>query len=345
MVIPIREEVPPFSIVDELKKSELSMSIAQLLSVAPDIRKDLTKAIAPRRRERTMALASNDTAETTSLSATVKVEGTAVTALIDTGAAISAVSHEFLKSQGFEITRPARYKIRGISGQKVVPLGEVDMFPVTFGKVTVPGRFAVIDSSAYKIILGTDWLSKVNAHIVFRDEEPHIQITWLGRTQITPTKAIEKKEPFIFEELEDEEIIEEEEDIVVMTMQKVDPTKWIDLGTAFPGLGYGYDETIPPTEECPYCEKTARRNHIHYFIENNQVNRNKLKKKKQSKINWQDWQDLGMWKPNRQVDHVQQIITGEYCQWCHYRAEEHHCHHLVKKHADVPDINSLKPSP
>jgi hypothetical protein len=288
LMVPLEEEMPPFSIADKLKQVELPLSVAQLLAVAPEVRKQLVQALTPKRippPAREVSVASQEPAETTSLSARIQVEGTPVTALIDTGAAISAISYKFLKSLGFEIQQPATYRIKGINGQKITPLGEVRQLPVSFGKVTVPANFAVVDAISYELILGIDWLRKVAANITFGDS-PSIEITWLGRKQTTTTKYLNEPSPFQEVEYDAEEEEQEKEDFEVYMMSK-------------------------------------------------------SKTKKVNKYPKEEWTDLGQWMPTQPYDQRVQVITGEYCQWCRYRAEDHHCHYLLEKRNE----ESRPPSP
>src|SRR6185295_7825928 len=183
MKVPIKERAEGFHILDKLDEIPVSIKFSELLANAPTLRKEVTQALTSHRQEKKINIASTSLSNTTSLSAPVRVEGIATKAFIDTSAAISAVSNQFRKKFGFDVTRAASYKICGIDGRKIVPLGEIDGFPLTFGKVTVPITVVVIDASNYDVILGKDWLTKLNAAISYKNAELLLQITWNGRSQ------------------------------------------------------------------------------------------------------------------------------------------------------------------
>jgi len=152
---PIVEQTGAFPIMHHLNEVQIPISAAQLLANAPTLRKEVLQALSPKRQEvKTSFTVTNG--DTTSLSAPVLVEGVPARALIDTGAAVSVISNSFRRKLEFDISKPASYKIKGIDGKKIVPLGEIEGLPLSFGKVTVPITVAVIDAPGYEIILGND---------------------------------------------------------------------------------------------------------------------------------------------------------------------------------------------
>src|SRR6185295_15420969 len=130
MKVPIKERAEGFHILDKLDEIPVSIKFSELLANAPTLRKEVAQALTSHRQEKKINIASASLSNTTSLSAPVRVEGIATKAFIDTGAAVSAVSNQFQKKFGFDVTRAASYKICGIDGRKIVPLGEIDGFPL-----------------------------------------------------------------------------------------------------------------------------------------------------------------------------------------------------------------------
>ena len=47
------------------------------------------------------------------------------------------------------------------NGYTVIPLGWVFDLPIQFGKVTIPADAIVVDTEAYDMILGNDWLESI----------------------------------------------------------------------------------------------------------------------------------------------------------------------------------------
>jgi hypothetical protein len=108
-----------------------------------------------------------------------------------------------------------------INGEKRVPLGAIDNFPVTVGTITAPIKVDVTEATSYSVIVGNDWLQQVKADISFgtgnltiRDGETtvHIPCTFIKDDKTDPIikppfqmKPIQPKEP------EEEEFSDEED--------------------------------------------------------------------------------------------------------------------------------------
>ena len=167
--------------------------------------------ISSKRHEKQITMAASE-AETTCLATMITVEGEPVRALLDTGAAVSAISHTLMKRLGFQIDHPAKFKIRGIGGERLVPLGIIPQFPVTFGKVTVPITVSVIDAPAYEVILGTNFFHTTKSQISFEENYPTITITWLGRQCTMATEYQELPPLYTTMDEEIEECSDEEEE-------------------------------------------------------------------------------------------------------------------------------------
>ena len=193
--ITILKGMKPYSVVEQLQNTQATISIRELLTIS-EYRKKVAEAVTPKRKSQDITVANIDSEEEdfeateeeeevdftpqeedseaeeeeesqiTSLTAPVKIEGVNIQALIDTGAACSAISHKLLKKIGFKIDRPARYRIKGIKGNTIIPLGELENCPVNIGGVTVNIDIAVLDASNdYDLILGNNLLSKTEATI------------------------------------------------------------------------------------------------------------------------------------------------------------------------------------
>ena len=91
------------------------------------------------------------------------------------------ISNTFRKKLEFDVGKPSTYKIRGIDGRRIIPLGEIEGLPLSFGRVTVPINVAVIDAPEYEIILDNDWLTKMKANIFYKTTILILEICWNGR--------------------------------------------------------------------------------------------------------------------------------------------------------------------
>ena len=154
-----------------------------LLALSPEMQKQMRQAVTPKGKERTkeISITDHDVSSTISLTTKVKIEDEWYSAIVDTGAAVSAISQTLMKKIGFTIQAPVTYKIKGVGGQRIIPLGVIHDFHVKIGKITIPIEVAVLDIPSCQLILGNDFLKKVNAQILYADPSPTLTITWLGR--------------------------------------------------------------------------------------------------------------------------------------------------------------------
>jgi len=279
MEIPVKARMKPYSIIDTVKQLEVPIKFDQLLGISNDTRKELVKYLsATRKPQPPINLATSERSNFTSLISPAMVEGTPVSTLVDTGAAISAVSLTLLNEMGYEVERSVTYKIRGVGNDKIIPIGEIEDFPVTFGKVTIPVTMAVIDTPQYPIILGNDWLSKAQAVISYRDPM-EMEITWKGRRQRSPVEY--SKLPSLYTDLEEEEeeeegeIEEEEFEINVLgdwitrddeKQLKKNHQKLRDMGLYQVGRPFDYMFQAIAGQYCKYCQERSEDHHAHWLV-------------------------------------------------------------------------------
>jgi hypothetical protein len=118
-----------------------------------------------RKREEETSAYNNISTRTTALCCSANVTGIPITLIIDSGASGSVVSKTFLDKHGLTIERPSNVTMTNINGIKTIPLGAIDNFPITVGKVTSPIKVDVTDATTYSVIAGNDWLMQVKATI------------------------------------------------------------------------------------------------------------------------------------------------------------------------------------
>jgi len=211
--VPIKEGIKTEDILGQLLETKVLLTTAQILALSPEMHQLFLKQVSTKRHEKEISVAATEPEpETTCLATMITVEGEPVKALLDTGAAVSAISYTLMKRLGFQISCPAKFKIRGIGGEKLIPLGIIHQFPVTFGKVTVPVTVTVIDAPAYEVILGTNFFHSTNANISFDEDYPTITVKWLGRQCTMATEYQDLPSLYTTMEEELEEGSEEEEE-------------------------------------------------------------------------------------------------------------------------------------
>ena len=103
--------------------------------------------------------------KTTSAWCNAKVGRTMIDLIIDTGASECVVTHHFLKSQNIQIQRKSNISMIDINGQSKQPLGAVDDLPITINGIIIPTQADVTEARTYAIVVGMDFLHKINANI------------------------------------------------------------------------------------------------------------------------------------------------------------------------------------
>ena len=104
--------------------------------------------------------------------------------IIDTGAAVSVITNQFLEKLGIDIEESSDMYILDVNGRKKRALGIVKDIQITVQqKCKTKLKMQVTDSNTYQVILGNDWLIKVYGiinipaeEIVLGDEELGITI-------------------------------------------------------------------------------------------------------------------------------------------------------------------------
>jgi hypothetical protein len=176
--------VPPYSMVDDIKNQQARITFGQLLEVAPKCRSELIRGIR-KPTVRKMNLGEQETGETaTALYCDATVKGTEIPLIIDSGAAGSIVSCQLLKDLKIPIDRPSTTMMINVNGERKRPLGEVLDFPITIRGITVPINVIVTEAESYAAIVGNDWLSKVKANIDY--ESSTMSFTWSKQTIEVP---------------------------------------------------------------------------------------------------------------------------------------------------------------
>src|SRR5437763_1875481 len=114
----------------------------------------------------------------------VEIKKISVEVIIDTGAAVSVVTNQFLEKLGIDIEESSDMYILDVNGRKKRALGIVKDIQITVQqKCKTKLKMQVTDSNTYQVILGNDWLINVYGiinipaeEIVLGDEELGITI-------------------------------------------------------------------------------------------------------------------------------------------------------------------------
>ncbi|GBC05724.1 hypothetical protein RclHR1_00640012 [Rhizophagus clarus] len=154
-----------------------------------------------------------------------------VKAIIDTGAAASAISSSLLEETQFTITEKSNTRCIMADGSRVASLGKTEI-KIEIGEIITPILVEVIDSKDWTLIIGNDFLAEWNSNIDFKskimtlqDKEYIIEIPIIYYRQKKVTFEVNKEsnsedefeeyeetETFDIQDLEEEEITSDEDE-------------------------------------------------------------------------------------------------------------------------------------
>ena len=92
-----------------------------------------------------------------------------IKAIIDTGAAVSAMTSALLKETQFNITEKSNTRCIMADGNRIASLGKSEI-EIEIGEIITPIVVEVIDSKDWTLIIGNDFLSEWNSNINFETE-------------------------------------------------------------------------------------------------------------------------------------------------------------------------------
>lgn len=151
-------------------------------------------------------------------------------AIIDTGAATSAITSNLLRETQYEINQSSNTRCIMANGTRIASLGKSEL-EIEIGDIITPIIAEVIDSEDWTLIIGNDFLEKWNSNIDFnlqtltlQDNEiiMELPVTYTKQKKVTfeipqddedesEYEEEEIKEAFNIRDLEEEEISSDEE--------------------------------------------------------------------------------------------------------------------------------------
>src|ERR1700721_452049 len=97
-----------------------------------------------------------------------------IKAIIDTGAAVSAMTSALLKETQFNITERSNTRCIMADGNRMASLGKSEI-EIEIGEIITPIVVEVIDSKDWTLIIGNDFLSRWNFNINFETKTLTLQ--------------------------------------------------------------------------------------------------------------------------------------------------------------------------
>ncbi|KAG9298013.1 hypothetical protein G9A89_018841 [Geosiphon pyriformis] len=157
-------------------------------------------------------VATNKQKAITAMYTKAEVKEKTIHLILNSGSARSIIIYQLIQQLKRNVNRPAQTIIVITNGMKKTPVGEIDNFPFTFDRITIPVKVFVIDAPQYQALVRNDWLQKANAKLDWKTQE--LQLSYQGQhTRVPATcgtfnKRFEKAPAFEFEPKEEKPIIE-----------------------------------------------------------------------------------------------------------------------------------------
>jgi predicted aspartyl protease len=136
------------------------------MELMPGYKKEINKIIKFRKQVRDIDfIETNEEQKFTSMRSKAEIEDIEIDAVIDTGAAISAITRGLMEELGYKIDRSSDIVLVTANGDKSRSLGKIIDMELTLNGIETTVTVQVIESKDRVLILGNDWLKKVKANI------------------------------------------------------------------------------------------------------------------------------------------------------------------------------------
>ncbi|KAG9297988.1 hypothetical protein G9A89_018816 [Geosiphon pyriformis] len=187
-----------------------------------------------------------------------EVEGKTIRLILNNGSTGSIITYQLMQQLKRNVDRPAQTVIVTANSMKKTPVREIDNFPFTFDRITIPVKVLIMDVPQYQALVGNNWLQKANANLNWETQE--LTISYQGQHAQVPAicdtfnKHSEKAPAFEFE-------LEEEKPLIETFMALGSTSNWADETEQEHFTPYTKPETfgwnIPyskpePRKQCPY---------------------------------------------------------------------------------------------
>ncbi|KAG9293869.1 hypothetical protein G9A89_019207 [Geosiphon pyriformis] len=143
------------------------------------------------------------------------VEEKPICLILDNRLAGSIITYQLMQQLKRNVDRLAQTVIVTADSIKKTPVGEIDDFPFTIDRITIPVKVLVMNAPQYQALVRNDWLLKANANLNWETQE--LKISYQGQYTIvsatckmpltktymafgSPSNWAEKTEQEIFEE-------------------------------------------------------------------------------------------------------------------------------------------------
>ncbi|OMH80450.1 hypothetical protein AX774_g6114 [Zancudomyces culisetae] len=150
--------IKPYSILEDLSKVKASISIPQLINIAPIVKSQLATIHNRKTIDKNLGTILNH--KTTNCKTNVNLLGSSITTIIDTGAACSVLDAKIAQKLGIKPDINTNECIITADGGRHKPLGKVGDLPINLANVVFGSEVLVMNLPNNVLILGMDWLSR-----------------------------------------------------------------------------------------------------------------------------------------------------------------------------------------
>ncbi|KAG9288047.1 hypothetical protein G9A89_017642 [Geosiphon pyriformis] len=121
------------------------------------------------------------------------VEEKPICLILDSGLAGSIITYQLMQQLKQNIDRPAQTVIVTANDMKKTSVEEINDFPFTIDRITIPVKVLVINALQYQALVGNNWLFKTNANLNWKTQE--LKILYQEQYTIVPATCEEKEMP------------------------------------------------------------------------------------------------------------------------------------------------------
>jgi len=156
----------PINLEERIKELPCGLTVEEAQKMIPGYKKEFSKAFKIiKKREKVNYMEIPKRSKFTSMKSKAEIEDIEIDAIIDTGAAISAMTKTLIEELGYKINKSSNVVIVTADGNRTRSLGKIIDIELNLNGVDTVVTVEVIESKDRTLILGNDWLERVRAQI------------------------------------------------------------------------------------------------------------------------------------------------------------------------------------
>jgi len=161
-----KQKIFPINLEERIRNSSSGLTIEEVMKMVSGYKREFSKVFKiVKKGEKINYMEIPEKARFNSMKSRAEIEDIELDAIIDTGAAVSAITRGLMKELGYKINQSSNVKIINANGVKTRSLGKISDMELTVSGIDTRVTVEVIESEDSTLILGNDWLKKVKAQI------------------------------------------------------------------------------------------------------------------------------------------------------------------------------------